>query len=59
MKTVLKRQLLSATLKFILIRAVTGGQEDYLHAFFFHITGYLSQLQLWAFFNLIADLKCK
>lgn len=51
MKTTLKRELLSAMLKFVLIRAVTGGQEDYLRAFFlsFHITEYLSQLQLSAF----------
>lgn len=33
MKATLKRQKLSATLKFILIRAVTGGQEDCLWFF--------------------------
>lgn len=30
MKATLKREMLSTTLKFILIRAVTAGQEDYL-----------------------------
>lgn len=57
MKATLRRQKLSAVLKFSLIRAVIGGQEDYLC--FFSQNRVLVTAAVMGFFNVIADLKCK